>query len=135
MREGVICGNEDMKYQELWTIEVKLSVNFFQSHRDGIDVDKAKEILAFLELADRTISKPTGVAENVFIKVGKFYFPADFVILDFVADPRVPLILGRPFLITAHALIDIYEGEITLRHDDQSLTPVHYLQNLSLRYC
>nr|GEZ94207.1 reverse transcriptase domain-containing protein [Tanacetum cinerariifolium] len=54
--------------------------------------------------------------------VGKFYFPADFIILDFVADPRVPLILGRPFLSTAHALIDIYEGEITLRHDDQSLT-------------
>nr|GEU98098.1 hypothetical protein [Tanacetum cinerariifolium] len=74
-----------------------------------------------LELADRTISKTTGVAENVFVKVGKFYFPADFVILDFVADPRVPLILGRPFLSTAHALIDVYEGEITLRHDDQSL--------------
>nr|GFB46629.1 reverse transcriptase domain-containing protein [Tanacetum cinerariifolium] len=75
-----------------------------------------------LELADRTISKPTGVAENVFIKVGKFYFPSDFVILDFVADPRVPLILGRPFLSTAHALIDVYEGEIIIRHDDQSLT-------------
>nr|GFB04239.1 hypothetical protein [Tanacetum cinerariifolium] len=75
-----------------------------------------------LELADRTISKPTGVAENVFVKVGKFYFPADFVVLDFVDDPRVPLILGRPFLSTAHALIDVYEGEIILRHDDQSLT-------------
>nr|GFD01860.1 reverse transcriptase domain-containing protein [Tanacetum cinerariifolium] len=60
-----------------------------------------------LELADRTISKPTGVAENVFVKVGKFYFPTDFVVLDFVADPRVPLILGRPFLSTAHALIDV----------------------------
>nr|GFA63612.1 reverse transcriptase domain-containing protein [Tanacetum cinerariifolium] len=75
-----------------------------------------------LELADRTISKPTGVAENVFVKVSKFYFPGDFVILDFVADPRVPLILGRPFLSTVHALINVYEGEITLRHDDQSLT-------------
>nr|GFB30879.1 reverse transcriptase domain-containing protein [Tanacetum cinerariifolium] len=75
-----------------------------------------------LELADRTISKPTGVAENVFVKVGKFYFPADFVVLDFVADPHVPLILGRPFLSTAHALIDVYEGEIILRHEDQSLT-------------
>nr|GFA35161.1 reverse transcriptase domain-containing protein [Tanacetum cinerariifolium] len=75
-----------------------------------------------LELADRTISKPTGVAENVFVKVGKFYFTADFVILDFVVDPRVPLILRRPFLSTSHALIDVYEGEITLRHDDQSLT-------------
>nr|GFC28925.1 hypothetical protein [Tanacetum cinerariifolium] len=75
-----------------------------------------------LELADRTIFKPTGVAENVFVKVGKLYFPADFVVLDFVADPRVPLILGRPFLSTAHALINVYEGEIILRHDDQSLT-------------
>nr|GFB89302.1 reverse transcriptase domain-containing protein [Tanacetum cinerariifolium] len=75
-----------------------------------------------LELADRTTSKPTGVAENVFVKIVKFYFPADFVVLDFVADPRVPLILGRPFLSTAHALIDVYKGEIILRHDDQSLT-------------
>ncbi|GJX90565.1 reverse transcriptase domain-containing protein [Tanacetum coccineum] len=55
-------------------------------------------------------------------KERKFYFPADFVVLDFIADPRVPLILGRPFLRTAHALIDVYEGEITLRNDDQSLT-------------
>ncbi|GJV77146.1 reverse transcriptase domain-containing protein [Tanacetum coccineum] len=54
-------------------------------------------------------------------QVGKFYFPVDFVILDFAADPRVPLILGRPVFSTAHALIDVYEGEIILRHDDQSL--------------
>nr|GEV00906.1 reverse transcriptase domain-containing protein [Tanacetum cinerariifolium] len=74
-----------------------------------------------LELADRTISKPTGVAENVFVKVGKFYFPEDFVVLDFIADPRVPLILGRPFLSTAHAIINVHEGEIILRHDEQSL--------------
>nr|GEY98279.1 reverse transcriptase domain-containing protein [Tanacetum cinerariifolium] len=75
-----------------------------------------------LELADRTISKPTDVAENIFVKVGKFYFPADFVVLDFIADPRVPLIPGSPFLSTAHALIDVYKGEIILRHDEQSLT-------------
>nr|GEX44569.1 reverse transcriptase domain-containing protein [Tanacetum cinerariifolium] len=75
-----------------------------------------------LELADRTISKPTGVAENVFVKVGKFYFPTDFGVLDFIADPRIPLILGRPFLSSAHALIDFYKGEIILRHDGQSLT-------------
>nr|GFB78684.1 reverse transcriptase domain-containing protein [Tanacetum cinerariifolium] len=80
------------------------------------------DIKMVLELADQTISKPTGVAENIFVKVSKFYFPADFVVLDFFADPRVPLILGRPFLSTAHALIDVYEGEIILRHDDQSLT-------------
>nr|GEW17298.1 hypothetical protein [Tanacetum cinerariifolium] len=50
-----------------------------------------------LELADRTISKPTGVAENNFVKVGKFYFHADFVVLDFIADPRVPLIYEDHF--------------------------------------
>nr|GFA09710.1 hypothetical protein [Tanacetum cinerariifolium] len=75
-----------------------------------------------LELADRTISKPTGVAENVFVKVGKFYFPVDFVVLDFIADPRIPLILGRPFLSTAHAIINVHEREIILRQDQQSLT-------------
>nr|GFD24298.1 reverse transcriptase domain-containing protein [Tanacetum cinerariifolium] len=80
------------------------------------------DIKMVLELADRTISKPTGVAENVFVKVGKFYFPADFVVLDFVAEPRVPLILGRPFLSTAHAIINIYEREIIIRQNQQSLT-------------
>nr|GFB10618.1 reverse transcriptase domain-containing protein [Tanacetum cinerariifolium] len=75
-----------------------------------------------LELTDRTISKPTGVAENVFVKVGKFYFPADFVILDFIADPHVPLILGRPFLSTTHAIINVFEREIIIRQNQQSLT-------------
>nr|GFD28294.1 hypothetical protein [Tanacetum cinerariifolium] len=53
-----------------------------------------------------------------FVKVGKFYFPADFIILDFVADPRVPLILGRPFLSTAHALIDVYEDAFIAIDDE-----------------
>nr|GEY33924.1 reverse transcriptase domain-containing protein [Tanacetum cinerariifolium] len=75
-----------------------------------------------LELADRTVSKPTGVAENVFVKVRKFYFLVDFVMLDFIADPRVPLLLGRPFLSTAHAIINVHEREIILRQDKQSLT-------------
>nr|GEY47729.1 reverse transcriptase domain-containing protein [Tanacetum cinerariifolium] len=74
-----------------------------------------------LEFADRTISKPAGVAENVFVKVGKFYFPADFVVLDFIADPHIPLILGRPFLSTAHAIINVHEREIILRQNNQSL--------------
>nr|GEW50673.1 hypothetical protein [Tanacetum cinerariifolium] len=75
-----------------------------------------------LKLANRTVSKPTGVAENVLVKVRKFYFPNDFLVLDFIADPRVPLILGRPFLSTAHAIIDVHEREIILRQDEQSLT-------------
>nr|GEX81390.1 reverse transcriptase domain-containing protein [Tanacetum cinerariifolium] len=87
-----------------------------------LKLPKLNDTKIVLELADRTISKPTGVAENIFVKVGKFYFPVDFVVLDFIYDPRVLLILERPFLSTAHALIDVYEGEIILRHDDQSLT-------------
>nr|GEV88009.1 reverse transcriptase domain-containing protein [Tanacetum cinerariifolium] len=68
-----------------------------------------------LELADGSITRPKGVAEDVFVKVGKFHFPSDFVVVDFKADPRVPLILGRSFLRTYHALIDVYGEEITLR--------------------
>nr|GEX66264.1 DNA-directed DNA polymerase [Tanacetum cinerariifolium] len=65
-----------------------------------------------LELADRLISHPVGVAEDVFIKVGTFHFSADFVVVDFDADPRVPLILGRSFLKTERALIDVVEVAI-----------------------
>nr|GFA13161.1 hypothetical protein [Tanacetum cinerariifolium] len=66
-----------------------------------------------LELADRSISHPVRVTEDVFVKVGTFHFPADFVVVDFDANPWVPLILGRSFLKTGHALIDVYKGELT----------------------
>nr|GEU51869.1 reverse transcriptase domain-containing protein [Tanacetum cinerariifolium] len=75
-----------------------------------------------LELADRSITRPKGVAEDVFVKVEKFHFPTDFVVVDFEADPRVPLILGRSFLRTGRALIDVYGEEITLRVNDKSVT-------------
>ncbi|GKB17480.1 reverse transcriptase domain-containing protein, partial [Tanacetum coccineum] len=67
-----------------------------------------------LELADRLITYPKGLTEDVFVKVRKFHFPTDFVVVDFEADPRVPLILGRSFLRTGRALIDVYGEEITL---------------------
>ncbi|GJR03497.1 reverse transcriptase domain-containing protein [Tanacetum coccineum] len=75
-----------------------------------------------LELADRSITQPIGIAEDVYLKVGKFKFPADFVVVDFDADPRVPLILGRSFLKTGRALIDVYEGELTLRVGKEAVT-------------
>ncbi|GJR65067.1 reverse transcriptase domain-containing protein, partial [Tanacetum coccineum] len=75
-----------------------------------------------LELADRSISQPIGIAEDVSVKVGKFQFPADFVVVDFDADPRVPLILRRSFLKTRRALIDVYEGELTLRVGKEAAT-------------
>ncbi|GJW11012.1 reverse transcriptase domain-containing protein [Tanacetum coccineum] len=79
-----------------------------------------------LELVDRTISTPTGIAEDVFVKAGTFFFPADFVVVDYVADPRVPLILGRSFLRMTRALIDVHGEQMTLRHDDQSVTGKKY---------
>ncbi|GJZ07745.1 reverse transcriptase domain-containing protein [Tanacetum coccineum] len=75
-----------------------------------------------LELADQTISTPIGIAEDVFVKVGTFFFLTEFVVVDYIADPRVPLILGRHFLRTARALIDVHGEQMTLRHDDQSIT-------------
>nr|GEZ24692.1 reverse transcriptase domain-containing protein [Tanacetum cinerariifolium] len=64
-----------------------------------------------LELTDRSISRPVGVAKDVYVKVGSFHFSADFVVVDFDTDPRVPLILGRSFLKTRKALIDVFKGD------------------------
>nr|GEY18015.1 reverse transcriptase domain-containing protein [Tanacetum cinerariifolium] len=75
-----------------------------------------------LELADRSISRLVGFAEDVFVKVGTFHFPADFVVVDFDADPRVRLILRRSFLKTERALIDVFEGELTLRVVKEAIT-------------
>nr|GEX32402.1 reverse transcriptase domain-containing protein [Tanacetum cinerariifolium] len=84
-----------------------------------------------LELADRSITYPKGVSEDIFVKVGKFHFPTDFVVVDFEADPRVPLILGRSILRTGHALIDVYGEEITLRINDEFVT---FNLNQTMRY-
>ncbi|GJT04629.1 reverse transcriptase domain-containing protein, partial [Tanacetum coccineum] len=75
-----------------------------------------------LELADRSITRPKGLAEDIFVKVGNFHFPTDFVVVDFEADPRVPLIFGRSFLRTSRALIDVYEGELVLRDGNEQIT-------------
>ncbi|GJZ71956.1 reverse transcriptase domain-containing protein [Tanacetum coccineum] len=74
-----------------------------------------------LELANRAICTPAGIARDVFVLVGKFTFPADFVIVDYESDPRVPLILGRPFLRTARALIDVHGEEMILCDGDERL--------------
>ncbi|GKA13004.1 reverse transcriptase domain-containing protein [Tanacetum coccineum] len=68
-----------------------------------------------LELANRSITHPMGIAEDVVVRVDGFTFLADFVVVNFEPDPRVPIILGRPFLRTAKALIDLYEETLTLR--------------------
>nr|GFB87691.1 reverse transcriptase domain-containing protein [Tanacetum cinerariifolium] len=75
-----------------------------------------------LELADRSTTRPAGISKDIFVKVGKFHFPPDFVVVDYVVDPRVPLILRRPFLRTGRALINVYGEELTLRVDDKAIT-------------
>ncbi|GKB64827.1 DNA-directed DNA polymerase [Tanacetum coccineum] len=74
-----------------------------------------------LELADRSIQYPRGIIENVLIKVDKFVLLIDFVILDMPEDSRVPIILGRPFLATARAMIDVFNKKITLRVGDDEV--------------
>nr|GFA89889.1 reverse transcriptase domain-containing protein [Tanacetum cinerariifolium] len=84
-----------------------------------------------LELADRLISRPVGVAEDVYVTVGLFHFLADFVVVHFDADLRVPLILRRSFLKTRRELIDVFRGELTLRVGKEAIT---FKQDQTLRY-
>ncbi|GJU56787.1 reverse transcriptase domain-containing protein [Tanacetum coccineum] len=72
-------------------------------------------------LAERSITLSIKDSRRVFVKVGKFHFPTDFVVVDFKADPRVPLILGRSFLRTGRALIDVYDGELILRDGNEQI--------------
>nr|GEV83151.1 hypothetical protein [Tanacetum cinerariifolium] len=75
-----------------------------------------------LKLVDRSVSKPIGITKDVSVKVGVFHFPAEFVVVDFEPDPRVPLILRRCFLKTGQALIDVHMGELTLRMRNEAIT-------------
>nr|GEY85037.1 hypothetical protein [Tanacetum cinerariifolium] len=74
-----------------------------------------------LELANRSVCTPAGIARDVFVLVGRFMFPTDFIIVDYKSDPRVPLILGKPFLRTARDLIYVYGEELILYDDDERL--------------
>nr|GEY06968.1 reverse transcriptase domain-containing protein [Tanacetum cinerariifolium] len=85
-------------------------------------IEKFYQIFKDMKLVDRSISHPVGVTEDVYVKVGSLHFSANFVVVDFDADPRVPLILERSFLNTRRALIDVLEGELTLRVSKEAIT-------------
>ncbi|GJR48221.1 reverse transcriptase domain-containing protein [Tanacetum coccineum] len=88
-----------------------------------------------LELVNRSVSYPVGVAEDVFVKVRKFHFSADFVVVDYDVDPLVPLILGRPFLRIARALSDVHGEELTLRVNNEAITfNVRHTSRYSYKY-
>ena len=70
-------------------------------------------------MADRSITYPWGIIEDVLVKVDKFIFPVDFVVLDMEEDQEIPIILGRPFLATGRALIDVHSGNLTLRVNEE----------------
>ena len=73
-----------------------------------------------LQMAYRTMAKPEGVIEDVLVKVGKFIFPVEFIILDKEEDSQVPLLLGWPFLATGAALIDMQKGVLNLRVGEEA---------------
>ena len=75
-----------------------------------------------LQLADRTLVFPRGIVEDVLVKVDKFIFPGDFIVLDMEEDTDVPIILGRPFLATGWTIIDVQKWELTMRVQDQEVT-------------
>ena len=83
-----------------------------------------------LQMADRTLAQPEGILEDVLIKVGKFIFLVDFVVIDIEEDKQVPLLLGRSFLATGATLIDVQEGELTLKVGNEA---VHFNLNHSLK--
>ncbi|MDD0148446.1 retropepsin-like aspartic protease, partial [Shigella flexneri] len=83
-----------------------------------LGLGEAQPTTITLQLADRSIKHPRGIIEDVLIRVDKFYFPADFVILDMAEDQNIPIILGRRFLRTGGALIDLQKGELKLRVQD-----------------
>nr|GEZ98123.1 reverse transcriptase domain-containing protein [Tanacetum cinerariifolium] len=89
---------------------------------EGLSLPELTPTCMTLKLTDRSVSKPIGIAKDVSFKVRVFHFPADFVVVDFEPDPRVSLILGRYFLKTSRALIDVHKGELTLRIENEAIT-------------
>ncbi|XP_073277653.1 uncharacterized protein [Primulina huaijiensis] len=89
---------------------------------EKLGIEEVKPITISLQLADRSIKYPRGVIEDVLVKVDKFIFSVDFVVLDMEEDREIPLILGRPFLATGRALIDVQKGELDLRLNDEKVT-------------
>ena len=86
-----------------------------------LGLGEAKPSTVTLQLADRSIKHPRGVIEDLLVKVDKFIFPADFIVLDMEEDSEIPIILGRPFLATGRALIDVQKGELRLRVQEEEV--------------
>ncbi|GJR04733.1 zf-CCHC domain-containing protein [Tanacetum coccineum] len=87
-----------------------------------LGISKLKPTKMSIQLADRSIQYPIRVYENLLVKISKFIFPVDFVVLEMDEDELVPIILGRPFLATARAVIDVHKGKLSLRVKSETVT-------------
>ncbi|XP_057985298.1 uncharacterized protein LOC131170255 [Hevea brasiliensis] len=86
-----------------------------------LNVRELRPTTISLQLADRSIKYLVGILENILIKVGKFFIPLDFVVQEIEEDIQIPIILGRPFLATAGAIIDVKNGLLTLKVGDEKV--------------
>ncbi|KAG9458218.1 hypothetical protein H6P81_002726 [Aristolochia fimbriata] len=86
-----------------------------------LNLGELKETSIMLQFADRSTKKPNGLIEDVLVRIGKFFYPCDFVVLDMEVDWELPLILGKPCLATATTLIDVKQGKLTLRLTDEEI--------------
>ena len=87
-----------------------------------LKLGEARPTTVSLKLADRSLTHSHGIIEDVLVKVDKFIFPADFIILDMQEDKEVLIILGRPFLAMGRATIDVQKGELRLRVQEEEVT-------------
>ena len=87
-----------------------------------LKLGEACRTIVTLQLADRSLTHPCGIIEDVLVKVDKFIFPVDFIILDMQEDKEVPIILRRPFLATGRVMIDVQKGELGLRVQEEEVT-------------
>ncbi|GKE92022.1 reverse transcriptase domain-containing protein, partial [Tanacetum coccineum] len=114
------CGFNELKCKALADLGASINLMPLSVWKE-LGLPKLIPTQMTLELANHDICTLKGIARDVFIPVRKFTFPADFVIVDYESDPRVSLILGRPFLRTARALIDVHGEEMILRDGNERL--------------
>ncbi|KAL5541132.1 hypothetical protein UlMin_044349 [Ulmus minor] len=116
------CTIGDFKFDKV-LCDLGASINLMPlSIFRKLGLGEVKPTTVTLQLADRSIKHPRGIIEDVLVKVDKFIFPADFIVLDMEEDREVPLILGRPFLATGRTLIDVHQGKLILRVQDEQVT-------------
>ena len=127
------------KYKDPWNVTIPCSIGAMSVAKALIDLRASINLMPLsmcrrignleilptrmtLQLADRSITRPYGVVEDVLVKMRHFTFPADFVVMYIEEDVEIPFILGRPFMLTAKCVVDMGKGNLEMRVDDQKVT-------------